>query len=76
MIRNGADAIAGSHSHCLQSLDFYHGKPIANSLGNLVFDGAATITRWNEGALLRLYLSTNGRIAGTALVIRGSMGKS
>ncbi len=68
LIRHGADAIAGSHPHCVQPLDFYRGKPIAYSLGNLVFDGAPSVLKWNEGALLRLYLAKNGQIAGTDLL--------
>ncbi len=34
----GADAIIGSHSHCLQGIEFYHGKPIVYSLGNFWFN--------------------------------------
>ena len=29
----GADAIIGTHSHCLQGMEFYDGKPIIYSLG-------------------------------------------
>lgn len=34
----GADAIIGSHSHCLQGMEFYDGKPIFYSLGNFWFN--------------------------------------
>ncbi len=34
----GADAIIGSHSHCLQGMEFYEGKPILYSLGNFWFN--------------------------------------
>ena len=34
----GADAIIGSHSHCLQGIEFYNGKPIIYSLGNFWFN--------------------------------------
>ena len=34
----GADAIIGSHSHCLQGMEFYEGKPILYSLGNCWFN--------------------------------------
>ncbi len=34
----GADAIIGSHSHCLQGMEFYEGKPIIYSLGNFWFN--------------------------------------
>ena len=34
----GADAIIGTHSHCLQGMEFYNGKPIVYSLGNFWFN--------------------------------------
>ena len=34
----GADAIIGSHSHCLQGMEYYEGKPIVYSLGNFWFN--------------------------------------
>lgn len=36
MIDAGADAIIGSHPHCIQSFEVYNGKPIAYSLGNFL----------------------------------------
>ncbi|MBM7553011.1 CapA family protein [Thalassobacillus pellis] len=37
MIDAGADAIIGSHPHVLQGFEYYEGKLIAYSLGNLLF---------------------------------------
>lgn len=34
----GADVIIGAHSHCLQGLEYYEGKPIVYSLGNYWFN--------------------------------------
>lgn len=34
----GADVIIGSHSHCLQGIEYYNGKPIIYSVGNYWFD--------------------------------------
>lgn len=34
----GADIVIGAHSHCLQGMEFYDGKPILYSLGNFWFD--------------------------------------
>lgn len=34
----GADVIIGAHSHCLQGMEFYDGKPIIYSLGNYWFN--------------------------------------
>jgi hypothetical protein len=57
LIDHGADAIAGSHPHCIQPFDAYHGRPIFYSLGNLVFDGAPKLPTWNRGNLLEVDLS-------------------
>ncbi len=37
-IDNGADAVIGAHPHWMQSVEVYHGHPIAYSLGNFIFD--------------------------------------
>jgi poly-gamma-glutamate capsule biosynthesis protein CapA/YwtB (metallophosphatase superfamily) len=42
LIEGGVDLIAGSHPHCMQPLDFYHGRPIIYSLCNLVLTELAT----------------------------------
>jgi poly-gamma-glutamate capsule biosynthesis protein CapA/YwtB (metallophosphatase superfamily) len=68
LIDHGVDAVAGSHPHCVQSLDFYHGRPIAYSLGNLVFDGAPTVASWNDGALLKIELSDQAGITSVSLL--------
>lgn len=34
----GADVIIGAHSHCLQGMEYYNGKPILYSLGNYWFN--------------------------------------
>ncbi len=34
----GADVIIGGHSHCLQGMEYYKGKPIFYSLGNFWFN--------------------------------------
>ena len=56
LIDHGADASAGTHPHCVQPFDAYHGRPIFYSLGNLVFDGAPTLPSWNRGELLEFSL--------------------
>jgi len=68
LVDNGVDLVVGSHPHCVQSLDFYHGCPVAYSLGNLVFDGAPTVASWNHGALLEVRLSAGAKITATRLV--------
>ena len=68
LIDRGVDLVVGSHPHCVQPLDFYHGCPIAYSLGNLVFDGAPTVTSWNHGALLEVGLNKGAKISSVSLV--------
>ena len=34
----GADVVIGAHSHCLQGMEYYDGKPIVYSLGNYWFN--------------------------------------
>ena len=34
----GADVVIGAHSHCLQGMEYYDGKPIIYSLGNYWFN--------------------------------------
>lgn len=34
----GADAVIGAHTHILQGIEYYEGKPIVYSLGNFWFD--------------------------------------
>jgi hypothetical protein len=68
LIDHGVDLVVGSHPHRVQSLDFYHGCPIAYSLGNLVFDGAPMVESWNRGALLQIGLSENARASSVCLI--------
>jgi poly-gamma-glutamate capsule biosynthesis protein CapA/YwtB (metallophosphatase superfamily) len=37
LIRAGADVIFGGHSHRLQPMDVYRGRPVFYSLGNFVW---------------------------------------
>ena len=34
----GADVVIGAHTHCLQGMEYYEGKPIVYSLGNYWFN--------------------------------------
>jgi poly-gamma-glutamate synthesis protein (capsule biosynthesis protein) len=52
--------VVGSHPHCIQLPDAYHGRPIIYSLGNLVFDGAPTLPGWNRGQLLEIDAGERG----------------
>jgi poly-gamma-glutamate synthesis protein (capsule biosynthesis protein) len=68
LIDRRVDLVVGSHPHCVQPLDFYHGCPIAYSLGNLVFDGAPTVASWNHGALLEVGLNESAKISSVSLI--------
>jgi len=68
LVNRGVDLVVGSHPHCVQPLDFYHGCPIAYSLGNLVFDGAPSVASWNRGALLEIGLNENAQTSASRLV--------
>src|SRR6266481_5536584 len=68
LIDRGVDLVVGSHPHCVQPLDFYHGCPIAYSLGNLVFDGAPSVASWNRGALLKVDLNEGAKISTMSLI--------
>lgn len=50
----GADAIVGSHSHCLQGMEYYDGKPIIYSLGNFWFNNKTL-----DSMLVQLHFSGN-----------------
>ena len=39
MVEAGADAIIGTHTHCIQGVDFIGDVPVYYSLGNFWFDG-------------------------------------
>src|SRR5207248_9053843 len=68
LVDHGVDLVVGSHPHCVQPLDFYHGRPIAYSLGNLVFDGAPTVEPWKRGALLEIGLTENAESSSARLI--------
>lgn len=49
LIDAGADVVIGMHSHCLQPVEYYNGKPIFYSLGNFIFN--QTIKSGGGGAV-------------------------
>ncbi len=46
-IRNGADLVIGHHPHIVQGIEYYQGKPIIYSLGNLVFGGTISLSDYD-----------------------------
>jgi len=61
LIDAGADLVIGSHPHVVQGLEFYKGKLIAYSLGNLVFTNSFKETmllsiRFSKEEMLEAYV--------------------
>lgn len=53
MIDAGADIVVGSHSHLLQTVDIYNGKPIFYGLGDIHGEGGlAKITIAEDGSIV------------------------
>lgn len=52
----GADLVAGSHTHCLQGMEYYKGKPVIYSLGNFWFNDKTLDT-----GLLEVSINTRNR---------------
>jgi hypothetical protein len=69
LIDRGVGAVVGCHSHCIQPIDFYHGRPVVYSLGNLVFDGAPGLPAWNRGNLFEVNLGRTGNRAASFRLI-------
>jgi len=55
-IDDGADLVAGAHSHWVQSFETYRGKPVFYGLGNFVFDQTWSMETM-RGLALRVVLS-------------------
>lgn len=53
----GADVVVGAHTHCMQGIGYYKGKPIFYSLGNFWFNEKTLYT-----TILQLNIAQNGEI--------------
>lgn len=65
-IDSGADMVIGAHPHIWQGIEFYKGKPIAYSLGNLIFSNTT------ETALLKIEISEENQMGLTVLPLERS----
>jgi len=54
LLDRGADAIICHHSHVAGPIEFYNGKPIVYSLGNLIFDHVNPPRGWNNSYAISL----------------------
>lgn len=57
----GADAVVGSHPHCLQGIEFYKGCPIMYSLGNFWFNH-------EDGETVLLEITVDGSALSISLI--------
>jgi hypothetical protein len=65
MIEAGADVIFGSHSHRLQPMESYHGRPIFYGLGNFVWPNLSQAG--STTAVAEVTVSPHGRFRGRLL---------
>jgi len=63
----GADAVISHHPHVLQGVEWYEGKPIVYSLGNLVFDQNFLTT--SRSAILRVVVDSGGLVEARLLPV-------
>lgn len=56
-INAGADVVVGAHTHCMQGVGYYKGKPIFYSLGNFWFNEKTLYT-----TLLQLHVKEDGTV--------------
>lgn len=57
-LETGADVVVGSHTHCLQGVEYINGKPVFYSLGNFVFG-----QNIDRSAVLEMTITSDGEIS-------------
>lgn len=57
LVERGCQAVICQHSHCVGSMEVYHGKPIVYGQGNFIFDYPVKSENWNEGLIIELRFS-------------------
>ncbi len=70
-IEAGADLVIGAHTHCLQGIQFFDGKPVFYSLGNYIFN--ATI---DKTAAVKVVVDEDGAVSYQLLAASASDGKT
>ncbi|MGN0352540.1 MAG: CapA family protein [Roseburia sp.] len=70
-IEAGADLVIGAHTHCLQGIQFFDGKPVFYSLGNYIFN--ATI---EKTAAVKVVVNPDGTVSYQLLAATASNGKT
>lgn len=67
LIDAGADALICHHTHTMQRVDFYRGKPIYYSIGNFIFDQTRDIN--SRACMVRLDITATSLQATTIPVV-------
>lgn len=67
MVDAGADLVVGGHPHVVQPCEFYHGRWIAYSLGNFIFDQHWPVT--HHGIMLKVTLTDKQVTVATTIPI-------
>lgn len=68
-VQAGADLIVGSHSHCLQSMEYMDGTPVFYSLGNFIFGRSI-----DRSAAVEVTIDKNGDVSYRLIPIYASGG--
>lgn len=67
LVDAGADLIVGSHTHLLQGVEYYKGKPIVYGLGNFMYK-----SKHSSAALLKVNLPKEGNVSYSLLPIKSA----
>lgn len=69
MVRSGADLVTCQHSHCVGTIEEYHGSAIVFGQGNSIFGYRKNDNSWNTGLLLQLKIENTGQFTFTPISI-------
>ena len=67
----GADLIVGSHTHCLQGIEYFDGKPVFYSLGNFIFGQSI-----ERSAAVRVTVKQDGSTEIALIPVRAAVGQT
>ncbi len=67
----GADLIVGSHTHCLQGIGYFDGKPVFYSLGNFIFGQSI-----ERSAAVRVTVKQDGSTEIALIPVRAAGGQT
>lgn len=69
-VDNGADMVAGHHTHCISGMETYKGKPIYYSLGNFLFTKTSSYEDWYKGIVLEVEIDENKEIKTNPIFVK------